>query len=126
MSGPCCCRRDIYDVRNPGGLPVSFVVNEQECVVPPERTANGSAELIARERPHLSWVEVVAGIERAVAQELIDGSMQIVRPERVMALITPAKVRPYSAGHFAVRAENSSIASTPRVPPRALPGPPLL
>src|ERR1022692_871821 len=54
----------------------SFVVAEEEQFVFRDRTAEGAAKLISAERSDIALIEEIPGIERAVAEEFKNGSVE--------------------------------------------------
>jgi hypothetical protein len=60
-------------------LSKSFIVDEEECLVLPNRSAQASTELVAtEERRTCEWVEVVAGIEDAIPKEVVRGAVKLI------------------------------------------------
>ncbi len=59
-------------------LAKTFVVGEEESLVGSERTACGSAELVALERRSGALVEEIGGIEGVVAEEFKDGAVPLI------------------------------------------------
>ena len=57
-------------------LAVAFVVGEEEELVLAEGATEGGAEVVALELGDAGAVEVVAGVEVAVAEELVDGAVE--------------------------------------------------
>ena len=80
LSIPCGLRRHDCKVRDAFRLPDAFVVSKKECLVLENRSAYGSAKLIPFERWDLSHVEVVPGVEAAVAKELVRTAVKLIGP----------------------------------------------
>src|ERR1700680_2226530 len=80
IPGPCCCRRHRIHTSDTLGLAYALVVAKDENPVPPNRPSRGSPELIPLERWDDVAVKEVSGVERAIAQKLVDTSMKLVRP----------------------------------------------
>ena len=69
---------DECDVAKAEVLSVTLVVAKEEDLVATDGTAERAAEVVALKFGNLLLVEVVAGVERAIAQELIGCAMQSV------------------------------------------------
>ena len=82
----------------------------------------GGAKLIAAKGRGNAVGEVVVCVEEA-AKELIDRAVETVGTGTCDRGDGAAEVRPKSAVESQVTTENSWIASTPKVPPSAPPGP---
>src|SRR5246127_876873 len=76
------CRGDGRNRGNPLRLPYGFEVPKEECMVTYDRAADGAAKLVALEwRDRLRGViEIVLGVERAIAKELVSTSVNLIRP----------------------------------------------
>ena len=59
-------------------LAVAFVVGEEEELVLADGAAEGCAEVVALELGDAGGVEVVAGVEEGVAEELVGGAVELV------------------------------------------------
>ena len=66
---------------DPLALAQAFIADEEEGVISPDRAAHSSAEVIALERRHCLWalVEEITRIERIIAQEIEDFSVNGIR-----------------------------------------------
>ena len=69
---------DEGDVGDAEVLAVAFVVGEEEELVVPDGAAERGAEVVALELGDAGLVEVVAGVEEAVAEELVGGAVELV------------------------------------------------
>src|SRR5580704_8401910 len=83
--------------RNPQGLPDRLKVCEEERFILQDRSANRSPKLISLEGWNVPHIEVVLGVQRAVAKKLVSTAVNLIRADRVIALTTPPEVLPYSA-----------------------------
>src|SRR6185312_808921 len=82
-------------------FPQLFVVHEEEQLVSFDRSAKGRAELVLAEGRLRSAIEEVAGVKRAVAEELVGGSVEAVGARlrrRVDDSAVAAKLRSVSIG----------------------------
>ena len=62
----------------PFRLPDTLVIREEKCAVLDNWTTNGSAKLIALEGWNGTDIEVILGIQVAVAQELVRAAVKII------------------------------------------------
>ena len=60
-------------------LAKAFVVEEEECLALLYRTADAASELIAPERSRLFQLKKIPGVQRVIAQKLVNGTMEHVR-----------------------------------------------
>ena len=70
--------RNEGDVGDAEILAVAFVVGEEKELVFFDRTTEGGAVVVALELGDAGLVEVVAGVEEAVAKELVDVTVELV------------------------------------------------
>src|SRR5207245_9337647 len=75
-------RRDVGQGRNALRLPDAFVIGEEECVVPHDRSANRCAKLIPLERRNgkRAVIEVILGVQLAVAKKLVHTAVKLICP----------------------------------------------
>src|SRR6266567_4609487 len=85
--GDLSCRAGITWVRARQGrnalrLPDAFVIGEEECVVPHDRSANRCAKLIPLERRNgkRAVIEVILGVQLAVAKKLVHTAVKLICP----------------------------------------------
>src|SRR6202035_1026177 len=69
---------DERDVAKTEILSVTLIVTKKEDLVAADGAAERAAEVVALELGDLLLIEVVACIERAVAQEFVGGAMQLI------------------------------------------------
>ena len=69
---------DEGDVRDAQILSVTLVVTEEEKLVLLERATERAAVVVALEVGDAGLVEVVAGVEEGVAEELVGGAVDLV------------------------------------------------
>ena len=69
---------DEGDVGDAEVLAVALIVGEEEELVLADGAAEGGAEVVALELRDAGGIEVVAGVEEGVAQELIRGTVEVV------------------------------------------------
>ena len=69
---------DEGDVGEAEVLAVALVVGEEEELVLADGAAEGGAEVVALELGDVGLVEVVAGVEGGVAEELVCGAVEVI------------------------------------------------
>src|ERR1700674_2091413 len=75
---PCVVRESCVFYCRSKGPTHAFIVSEDECAILADGPTSRSAELILPEGWHLAPIEIAWGIQRTVAQELINGAVQLV------------------------------------------------
>src|SRR5882762_6315742 len=58
----------------------SFIVSEQKCLVPPDRTAERASKHIAPKRRNTAMIEKIPRIQCAVAQEFVNVAVEFIAP----------------------------------------------
>src|ERR1700739_3265265 len=80
LSVPGCLRGHVRNRGYARRLPVSFVVRKKECAVLQDRTADRSPELVTLEGWNAPQIEIVSGVERAIPQEFVRASVNLICP----------------------------------------------
>ena len=73
-------RRDVDQRGDALVLAKSFVVSEEKRVILPNRPPGGSSELVPPEFRDRRTIKVISSVERAVTQELIGITVELIGP----------------------------------------------
>src|SRR5258708_2588335 len=79
ISGPLCHRRHIERLGKGIASALPFIIHKEKCLVPQDRSAQCSPELIFTERcGHSGSSEKISGVKNIIAQEFIDAAMESI------------------------------------------------
>src|SRR5882762_4494091 len=102
----------------------SFIVSEQKCLVPPDRTAERASKHIAPKRRNTAMIKKIPRIQSAVAQEFVNVAVEFIAPRgghnvhlcpRPLPVLRAISVLHYGKFAHGVHAQKLSAHSSGRV-----------